>query len=509
MRLIDIQIRDFRAFPGAVKLGLPGGCNLLLHGENGSGKSSLALALREFFTLDRPFPRPIEPYANVFADPTTLQPLVQLTFSIATGDEEIKWQTSLPHPLEVSSDPSKPIAATQQQRETLMAVSRCSGFFDYRALLRASLSSKSVTLPEQLFLLLVENLLAGFRVKVAGGERSVGELWSNLQTKAPKYRYPTDMASANREARRFDDAIKPFLAQLAAKGNDYLKYFPNSRIRINLDYPGSSFAKSTKLLTGKAVNLTIEFNGKTIDGHQDFLNEARLTAIALAIFLAAVKLADSDPVNPDPLRLLVLDDVLIGLDLNNRLPLLELLRSEFPNHQIILLTHDLVWFEIAKEHTEDWASWAYARMFEEPLGPTDPMFPRLQRLRPQVDDLTVAKGYLDGGDLRAAAVYVRAGYEACLRNICQKNRVPVPFKSNPKELKAEDLWQAIETFQSERMAAGKGEFLDPALVPKIKGIRSAVLNRLSHSGASSLTSTEVGAALQAIHDIRNSKIPFS
>jgi wobble nucleotide-excising tRNase len=87
------------------------------------------------------------------------------------------------------------------------------------------------------------------------------------------------------------------------------------------------------------------------------------------MFLAAVKLADSDPANPDPLRLLVLDDVLIGLDLNNRFPLLELLRTEFPRHQIMLLTHDLVWFEIAKEHTKDWAVWSYVRLFEETAGP--------------------------------------------------------------------------------------------------------------------------------------------
>ena len=87
-------------------------------------------------------------------------------------------------------------------------------------------------------------------------------------------------------------------------------------------------------------------------------------------------------------------------------------------------------------------------------------------------------------------------------------RSEITLKSNPKELKAEDLWQAIETFHSDRSAAGKGEFLDPNLLPKIKAIRSAVLNRLSHSGASSLTPTELGAALQTISDIRKSKIPF-
>jgi len=102
---------------------------------------------------------------------------------------------------------------------------------------------------------------------------------------------------------------------------------------------------------------------------------------------------------------------------------------------------------------------------------------------------------------------VRAAYESCLRNICQKKNICLPFKKNTKDVKAEDLWQAIKGFHESRVAAG-GAFLDPMLIPKIDSIRSAVLNRLSHSGASSLTSTELGAALQTISEIRNSQIPF-
>ena len=51
MKLVRVQLKDFRAFPGDFDLALPGGCNLLVHGENGSGKSSLAVALREFIAL--------------------------------------------------------------------------------------------------------------------------------------------------------------------------------------------------------------------------------------------------------------------------------------------------------------------------------------------------------------------------------------------------------------------------------------------------------------------------
>ena len=313
------------------------------------------------------------------------------------------------------------------------------------------------------------------------------------------------MSSANSVASRFADAFRPFLNQLSGKANEYLCHFPNHRMKIAFDYSGSSFSKETKLLSGKEIIPVVEFNGKKVDSHHNFLNEARLTALALSVFMAAVKLADGDPDNPAPLRLLVLDDVLIGLDLNNRLPLLELLRGEFPRHQIILLTHDLVWFEIAKEYTTNWGTWMQARMFEEFSGPTGPMIPRIKL---EIDDLTVAQNHLNAGDLRAAAVYTRAAYEGCLRNICQNKKVPVPFRFNPKDVKAEDLWQAIKDFHDDRVALGHGEFLDPTLIPKINAICSAVLNRLSHSGTSSLTSTDLGTALQTVRDVRNSKIPF-
>ena len=519
MKLTQIQLRDFRAFAGELNLPLPGGCNLLLHGENGSGKSSLSCALREFFTFNQdsqlaPTKKPIDQYRHAFPDTNpTPQPRIaqaKLTFTGARANstETISWEERQLHPLE-AGDGKQPEPTTKAQREMIAAVSRCSGFFDYRALLRASLTKQPEKLPEQLFDLFAETLLAGFRVRTGGGEQTIGKLWSDVVKAKPRHRYKKAMRNANSKVEDFDRAFRPFLAQITDKANEFLNYFPNHRLRIEkLDYTGSSYAKETKGLTGKAIIPEIKFNGQKVDNYHEFLNEARLTALALSVFLAAVALSDANPADPDPLRLLILDDVLIGLDLNNRLPLLELLRTEFPRHQILILTHDLVWFEIAKEHTTDWGSWNYSRLFEEPAGPTDPMLPRVQRLKPEVDDLKIAKDYLNAGDLRASAVYIRAAYEGCLRNICQKKGVAVPFHANPKSVKVEALWQSLVDLHDAQIAAGKGEFLNPALIPKVNAIRSAVLNRLSHSGASSLTSTELNMALQTIQELRHSKIPF-
>jgi energy-coupling factor transporter ATP-binding protein EcfA2 len=521
MNLTQIQLRDFRAFAGELNLPLPDGCNLLLHGENGSGKSSLSCALREFFTFNpdsqlAPTKKPIDQFRHAFPDTNpTPQPRIaqaKLTFTGARANstETISWEERQLHPLE-AGDGKQPEPTTKAQREMIAAVSRCSGFFDYRALLRASLTKQPEKLAEQLFDLFAETLLAGFRVRTHGGEETINKLWSAAKKAKPRYRYANYMRRANATVEVFDRAFRPFLAQLTDKANEFLYYFPNHRLRIvKLDYTGSTYAKETLEMTGRAIIPEIEFNGQKVDQHQEFLNEARLTALGLSVFLAAVALADANPADPDPLRLLVLDDVLIGLDLNNRLPLLELLRTQFPRHQILLLTHDLVWFDIAREHTAEWgdSKWNHARLFEEPAGPAEPFLPRFERIKPNMDDLKIAEGYIRVGDLRAAAVYIRAAYEATIKNICEKNGIEVVFKANPKEVKADALWRGILRRHATRLKQKRGEFIEPGLIPRISAVRSAVLNRLSHSGSSSLTSIELTTALQTIRDLRNSKIPF-
>jgi hypothetical protein len=524
VKLTQIQLRDFRAFAGELNLPLTDGCNLLLHGENGSGKSSLSCALREFFTFNQdssltPTKKPIDPYRHAFPDtnpvpqPRTSQ--VKLTFTNATGSEVIAWEERKLHPMEVG-DGSQPASTTQPQRENIVAVSRCSGFFDYRALLRASLNRQPEKLPEQLFDLFAETLLAGFRVRTHGGEQTIGKLWRDAVKAKPRSRYKNSMRSANSTVEDFDRAFRPFLAEITDKANEFLNHFPNHRLRIvKLDYTGSTYAKETLQLTGRAIIPEIEFNGQKVDQHQEFLNEARLTALGLSVFLAAVALADANPADSDPLRLLILDDVLIGLDLNNRLPLLELLRTQFPRHQIVLLTHDLVWFDIAREHTSEWdgCKWNHARLFEEPTGPTEPLLPRFDRIKPNMDDLKIADGYIRVGDLRAAAVYARATYEDLMRSICKLAALPVGYNPNPKDIKVDVLWRVILRRHAAMLKAGK-EFLNPALVPLLSAVRSQVLNRLSHSGSSSLTTLELQAAVTALAQLRSDlsanprRIPF-
>lgn len=50
MKITNIEIKNFKAFPKSYQIDLyNAGKNLIVYGENGSGKSSLYLALKYFF----------------------------------------------------------------------------------------------------------------------------------------------------------------------------------------------------------------------------------------------------------------------------------------------------------------------------------------------------------------------------------------------------------------------------------------------------------------------------
>jgi predicted ATP-dependent endonuclease of OLD family len=65
MRITRLDIKDFRAFKGEYSFDLkPAGNNLLVYGENGSGKSSLAQALN--LALDAQYKPRFVDHKNVF-----------------------------------------------------------------------------------------------------------------------------------------------------------------------------------------------------------------------------------------------------------------------------------------------------------------------------------------------------------------------------------------------------------------------------------------------------------
>lgn len=189
----------------------------------------------------------------------------------------------------------------------------------------------------------------------------------------------------------------------------------------------------------------------------------------------------------------MLDDVLIGLDLANRIPVLKILSEEFADWQIILMTYDPVWFDLAREYTEHTGRWTTLNLRELPTTAGQPGRPHVE---PGPDLLAVAEKHLQARDLMACVAYLRACFETRLKKVCCKHHIRISYEPNPRMVTANDLWQGIVEYQKERQERGKDDFIEPTLMQDVEMVRSTVLNRVLHSGIAGVTTTEVQRALE-------------
>ncbi len=449
MRIKKIEIQNFKAFYGNFEISLDNaGKNLLLYGENGSGKSSLFYALKLFLesanTKDD-----FSPHQNIFVTDKT-QGFVKLTLDASV----YKW--SLP-----AIFPTDPL---------ILDANKTKGFLDYKNLL------KTHFLPRQqgsvnLFHLLVENLLANYTEP--SSNRTIGDIWHSIQKKSKADKRTIIYKSERvKEIALMNDVLTKALTELQTKADELLELF---NYHINCDFK----FKVESLL----ISLEVRFFDQSIDNHHDFLNEARLSAIALSIYFASLlQQPQSD------LPILALDDVLIGLDMANRLPVIDILERYFSEHQIFFITHDKLWFEMMKMRTEE-KKWKYAELYCNPNNGIElPIYVDNKKY------LDRAKEHLQANDYKAAAVYARTAFEVVLKKFCESKNLKVKYRENIKALESNDFWTEIKLLCKENNTL----FLCVKLVDEIELYRSVVLNPLSHSQIISLTKDEVNKAVEAV-----------
>ena len=193
-------------------------------------------------------------------------------------------------------------------------------------------------------------------------------------------------------------------------------------------------------------------------------------------------------------RLLVLDDALIGLDLGHRLPILEILKGpDFVDWQIVLLTYDLPWFEMALEHLPK-QDWQPLRLYAEahPDGWEKPI------LDADAPYLNRAWYHLQSGDFRGAGVYVRSAFESVLRDFCEHRQLAIAFRRDARDYSSEDYWPLVRDYQ---VNSGQ-RLIDNNLAGQIKICRRFVLNPLCHNDPARPTREEVRYAHAAVFRLK-------
>jgi energy-coupling factor transporter ATP-binding protein EcfA2 len=478
MRITRIEIRDFRGFPGpgTYVFDLDGGKNLLVYGENGSGTSTLFRALVEFFNLD-PRAKPFVDYKNIFSDSTLQDGHVTVHFD--DGQPPAVWSCAGDRPTRETR-----VAETAQRK----------GCLDYRSLLQTNFIHGIG--PVNLFELVVEALLAHYPLVAEGPTVTVGKLWLDILNNLPTSHHRRRLEMLNTAITRFNQAVDPVWTELQTKAEDILKTFPGCGVSLQFDFPGVSYDTGERTLTQKQLHLSVAFNGRPILEHQHFLNEARLSAIALSLYFAGllISIPPAVPGAPEYPRLLVLDDVLIGLDMSNRLPVLDILHEHFADWQIILLTHDRVWYEIVRLQTEASRNWFYHELYyaTTDTGYECPIHRGHNEGWP--DLLKRARQHLHDNDERAAAVYARAAFEQKLQRYCERNAVPVRYHTDPRRMDAQWFWDAIK-----RKLRDEGKLATyQSIISRIETFRKIVLNPLSHANTTTVTRAEIQGAIDTV-----------
>lgn len=130
----------------------------------------------------------------------------------------------------------------------------------------------------------------------------------------------------------------------------------------------------------RAVELQIDFHGESIYPAYKYLSESQLNSFGLSVFLASAKYFNVD------FKFIILDDIINSFDGYKRPRIIELLKTQFSEHQILLLTHDNVWHELLFESFPLSIKKRFAR-WEFNHGPIDSDgYAPLEKIKLQLDN---------------------------------------------------------------------------------------------------------------------------
>ncbi len=399
MKIENITINKYKAFLKEEKIPI-GKKNVFIYGENGSGKSSFYYALKDFFQSS---------VENV--DMASLR-----NFSLNDGLHDcsimVEFDNAQINILNESTKNTRTTAITD--------ANRLKSFLTYKHLL--GIHNVKISEKIDIFDLVITGVLKHFKSQSITGDAELGKLWYDTESESKKklgkdgdfYHSRHKKKAVETKAEAFNQAInKLFLAS----SSDYLGLVVNRVLKRLFPELVINFVRQLVIVEGDgrlrkkpALFLEVELNGNSIDSrHPHFsLNEAKLSAIAISIFLGAI--IKQSPFSLD-IKPLFLDDILIGLDNENRLKLLDLLQEKdvpaadkvFKDFQIFITTYDRHWYEVAKMNLQ---GWGFLEFYKSPSGP--------QIIHNSQTALQKARSYFEAFDFPACANYLRKECERVL-----------------------------------------------------------------------------------------------
>ena len=465
-RLHKIEIRNFKAFR-EFTLNVEGR-HLLVYGDNGAGKSSLYWALYTFLQSAR---KPKNSIAKYF-DPAGQENLLNIHEKDPTGK-----------PGEIVLT----LRDVATKNDTTYRISQADhGTHNQPAILKGDLASDFITYRfffgfsdfrnSEKFNLwpLFEKEILPFCVSTGG--KVPLDAWRLIKHENPNPNGYSGLAGTDafdtfhRNATSFAGILPGIVNSISTEAQQfYDRHFSKgdpAKVTLKLGVttlPFSSGGNQQSFQFAKPViEFGIQIDGKIVNRPQAFLNEAKLTQLALSVRFAAslVNLHDSD------LKLLVLDDLLVSLDMSNRMKVVEILLTDaaLANYQKIILTHDLGFFrEFRRTIGASHPDWSFIRLVGDPATAIT--------CQTEKTELQKAEEYLHGHSLDEAAVCLRKAAEDMAKRYREwaerKKLPPGKFFTLTENLRAakNKLLEKIPTQLYDRILHGTPEPHREHLIP--------------------------------------------
>lgn len=509
MRLHELHIQNFKFFPKydpkspLLKIG---GKNLLIYGENGSGKSTIYWAIYTLlesafkvneFDVEKYFQKGGEfGLVNIHATKSKT-PYIKMVMKDNDGK----------NPKEYELNPNLHQIVANMKASDIRETGMASDFINYRVLFR--LHHVKHSKDNDLFGWFDDEIFPYILIEKISKVKSIDNLFKELKLGPPKVNsfdepgkkvFPNPgMREHEQEAvrkdyklyqkytnqiKRFNTRFNTWLKERVKRANEILKedFMQNFEIKLNYVPAKVSITEDKLGWESPKVELKIpKYAGKrnVVKRAHSFLNEAKWTSIGLALRFAIIEDTDSRPDTPD-LKLLTIDDMLLSLDMSNRDVVLNMILNKYASKisfdfQVIMMTHDRSFYEFTKRKIETSGKkndWVVLEMYQDELAKyAQPYF------KPTKTSLQTAEDYFKQHDYPACSIYLRKEIERCLTNLLPPKFRKVPSRDDANVLvdaKLNDMLLNLEAYCNE-------DGIDYSELADLKTFKDALLNPLAHN----------------------------
>jgi len=444
MKIDKLEIKNFKFFDEVEPLDFDGK-NILVYGENGSGKSTIYWAL---YTLLQSSIKDDIKIKEYFSHPTNTILNNSSLVNIYADDNDSKIELFLKESEEEFIISKNMI--TIKTNEVIKKSLYTSDFINYKYLFRFFNFFHRDKI--DLFNLFEYEIL--HFLNDSDSNTNLYDLWKeiiNLEKDKPNQSSDKkeNYSKLINKIDNFNQYLKIIIQNLNDPTNRYLRdAFSFNNLKLQLSIKEGKYQRENNRLPyifhKPKINIELfilkdEIN-ETILRPQSYFNEAKLTAIALSVRLAItqIKLKDSQ------LKLLVLDDLLVSLDMSNRDKVLDILLNDenLRDYQKIILTHDRSFFEMAKQKFNyiQRRKWKYFEMYVDIDDEKEIEIPYIKTDGQVYENLQRAKKHFQNKDYPASANYLRKEVERLFDEYLQINNLEEKIKLSKLKENEQLIW---------------------------------------------------------------------